>query len=35
MIRNYLIANNAIKYLEGYSDGCWMNALTMLCMASV
>jgi hypothetical protein len=26
---------NIIRYLEGYLDGCWMNALTILCMASV
>jgi hypothetical protein len=25
----------SIMYLEGYVDGCWMNALTILCMASV
>jgi hypothetical protein len=25
----------SIMYLEGYLDGCWMNALTILCMASV
>jgi hypothetical protein len=24
-----------IMYLEGYVDGCWMNALTIHCMASV
>jgi hypothetical protein len=24
-----------IVYLEGYVDGCWMNVLTILCMASV
>jgi hypothetical protein len=24
-----------IMYLEGYVDGCWMNVLTILCMASV
>jgi hypothetical protein len=24
-----------IMYLEGYLDGCWMYALTILCMASV
>jgi hypothetical protein len=24
-----------IMYLKGYLDGCWMNALTILCMTSV
>jgi hypothetical protein len=24
-----------IMYLNRYLDGCWMNALTILCMASV
>jgi hypothetical protein len=27
--------NKTIMYLEGFLDGCWMNALTILCMASV
>jgi hypothetical protein len=27
--------NWSIMYLEGCLNGCWMNALTIFCMASV